>query len=134
MVPSNFSILPLELLNFLFSIQDSTFEFEKRRNRPVRYNRETMEQTLRAMRRVSEVKHKRQDMFFKMRMQAHKGKQREQVRAEIKKGIDLLVPKAADREKAIANATRNITSRHALQKAAKAAKEIRREPESKMQN
>mmetsp|Transcript_5001 Transcript_5001/g.5144 ORF Transcript_5001/g.5144 Transcript_5001/m.5144 type:complete len:166 (-) Transcript_5001:130-627(-) len=90
---------------------DSTFEFEKRRNRPVRYNRETMESTLRAMKKVSEVRHKRQDMFFKMRMRAHKGMQREQVRAEIKKGVDILAPAAADREKAIAIASKKIVSR-----------------------
>lgn len=90
---------------------DSTFEFEKRRNRPTRYNRETMEQTLRAMKRVSEVKNKRQDMFFQMRMRAHKTVERELVRADIKKGIDLLVPAAADREKALANATKHIVAR-----------------------
>ena len=93
------------------SNQDSTFEFEKRRNRPIRYNRETMESTLRAMKVVSEIRHKRQDMFFKMRMRAHKGIQREQVRAEIKKGEEILAPAAADREKAIAIASKKIVSR-----------------------
>jgi large subunit ribosomal protein L24e len=77
----------------------------------VRYNRETMEQTLRAMKRVAEVKHKRQDMFFKMRMRAHKGMQREQIRAHITKGIEILAPAAANREKAIANATKFIVQR-----------------------
>lgn len=91
--------------------QDSTFEFEKRRNRPIRYNRETMESTLRAMKKVSEIRHKRQDMFFKMRMRAHKGMQREQVRAEIIKGADILAPAAADREKAIAIASKKIIAR-----------------------
>ena len=67
-----------------------------------------MESTLRAMKRVNEIKDKRQDLFWKMRMRAHKGMQRDQIRAEIKKGIELLVPAAANREIAIANATRNI--------------------------
>ena len=62
---------------------DSTFEFEKRRNRPIRYNRDTMDLTLRAMKKVEEVKEKRQAKFMEMRMRAHKGAQREQVRAEI---------------------------------------------------
>ena len=84
---------------------DSTFEFEKRRNRPIRYNRETMSQTLNAMKRVSEIQHKRQDLFFQMRMRAHKGTQREQVRAEIEKGIEILAPAAANREKALEMAT-----------------------------
>ena len=95
----------------LLSIQDSTFEFEKRRNRPIKYNREVMTQTLRAMKKVSEVQNKRQDMFFKMRMRAHKGVQREQIRAEIKKGIELIAPAAADREKAIAIATKHIVAK-----------------------
>jgi large subunit ribosomal protein L24e len=90
---------------------DSTFEFEKRRNRPVRYNRELMTQTLKAMKRVAEVSQKRQDLFFKMRMRAHKGMQRDQVRAVIQKGMDILVPAAANREKALANATKKITQR-----------------------
>lgn len=90
---------------------DSTFEFEKRRNRPVRYNRELMTSTLKAMKKVSEVQHKRQDMFFKMRMRAHKGTQRDQVRAVIKKGMDILVPAAADREKALATVNKKIAER-----------------------
>lgn len=70
-----------------------------------------MEQTLRAMKRVNEVKDKRQDLFFKMRMRAHKGMQREQIRAEIKKGIELLAPAAANKEVALANATRKIVAK-----------------------
>lgn len=95
--------------------QDSTFEFEKRRNRPVKYNRETMETTLRAIKRVSEIQTKRQDMFYKMRMRAHKATQREVIRAEIKKGIEILAPAAADKEKAIAIATQKIAQRHRAQ-------------------
>jgi len=91
---------------------DTTFEFEKRRNRPVRYNRELMTQTLKAMKRVAEVSSKRQAMFFKMRMRAHKGTQRDQVRAVIQKGMDILVPAAANREKALANATKHIVARN----------------------
>lgn len=90
---------------------DSTYEFEKRRNRPVKYNRETMESTLKAMKKVSEIQSKRQDMFFKMRMRAHKVTQREVIRAEIKKGIEILAPAAADKEKAIAIATKKISAR-----------------------
>lgn len=67
--------------------------------------------TLRAMKRVSEVQNKRQDLFFKMRMRAHKGKQRDEVRAEIKKGIEILAPAAANKEKAIAIATSKIAAR-----------------------
>jgi large subunit ribosomal protein L24e len=36
--------------------QDATFEFERRRNRPERYNREVVEQTLKAMKKIDEVR------------------------------------------------------------------------------
>lgn len=70
-----------------------------------------MEQTLKAMKKVSEVQEKRQALFFKMRMKAHKGMQRDQIKAEIKKGIEILAPAAADREKAISIATQKIAAR-----------------------
>ena len=98
---------------------DSTYEFEKRRNRPIRYNRDTMSQTLRAMKRVSEVKAKREDLFFRMRMRAHKGLQRDHIRSTIKKGMETLIPAAADREKAIANATKSVRERQAKVEARK---------------
>jgi hypothetical protein len=74
-----------------------------------------MEQTLRAMKRVSEIQSKRQEMFFKMRMKAHKVTQRELIKAEIKKGIELIAPAAADKEKAIQNATKKIVQRQKAQ-------------------
>ena len=101
----------------LNSLQDSTFEFEKRRNRPVKYSRETMESTLQAMKKVSEIQSKRQEMFFKMRMRAHKVTQREIVKAEIKNGIEILAPAAADRERALALATKTISVRQRKQEA-----------------
>lgn len=98
---------------------DTTFEFEKRRNRPVRYNRETMTQTLNAMKRVSEIQQKRQDLFYKMRMRAHKGLQNEQVRAEIEKGIELLAPAAGNREKALEIATAKVAAKNSKKTAKK---------------
>ena len=73
-----------------------------------------MEQTLKAMKKISEVRHKRQDKFLKMRMRAHKVIQREQVRAVIKKGVEILASAAADREKAIAIATKKTFVKHRL--------------------
>lgn len=73
-----------------------------------------MSQTIKAMKKVAEVSNKRQNMFFKMRMRAHKGMQRDQVRAVIQKGMDILVPAAANKEKALANVTKNIKARQAV--------------------
>lgn len=70
-----------------------------------------METTLKAMKKVSEIQSKRQELFFKMRMKAHKATQREIIKAEIKNGIEIIAPAAADREKAIAIATKKIAAR-----------------------
>jgi large subunit ribosomal protein L24e len=103
-------------------VQDSTFEFEKRRNRPVKYNRELMSKTLQAMKRVAEIKSKREERFFERRMRVAKVQQKQQLRQEIKTGIELIAPAAADREKAIHNATRRVAQR------------LRPSEETKMQN
>jgi len=42
-------------------------EFEKRRNVPVRYDRELMATTLKAMKRISEIKAKRERKMYKER-------------------------------------------------------------------
>lgn len=47
--------------------QDATFEFEKRRNVPVRYDRELVATTLKAMERVAEIRQKREKAFWKNR-------------------------------------------------------------------
>jgi len=55
---------------------DSTFEFEKRRNVPVRYNRELVATTIQAMKRVGEIRKRREHAFWKHRMVASKEKLR----------------------------------------------------------
>merc|ERR1711957_70786 len=47
---------------------DSTFEFEKRRNRPVKYDRELMGKTISAMQRVTEIRTRREARFHANRM------------------------------------------------------------------
>jgi large subunit ribosomal protein L24e len=44
----------------LFVIQDSTFEFERKRNRPDRYDRNVTEQTLKAIPLITKIRHERQ--------------------------------------------------------------------------
>ncbi|KAK0450943.1 ribosomal protein L24e-domain-containing protein [Armillaria borealis] len=46
---------------------DSTIDFEKRRNVPVRYDRELMKTTITAMKRVGEIKQRRERAFWKSR-------------------------------------------------------------------
>ena len=47
--------------------QDSTIEFEKRRNIPVRYDRDLVQTTVQAMKRVAEIKAKRENAFGRHR-------------------------------------------------------------------
>ena len=51
---------------------DSTLQFAARRNVPVRYDRELFEKTLRAMERVSEIRQRRERVFYKKRMAGKK--------------------------------------------------------------
>eukprot|EP00510_Aplanochytrium_minuta_P000093 CAMPEP_0184016068 /NCGR_PEP_ID=MMETSP0954-20121128/6709_1 /TAXON_ID=627963 /ORGANISM="Aplanochytrium sp, Strain PBS07" /LENGTH=117 /DNA_ID=CAMNT_0026297019 /DNA_START=362 /DNA_END=715 /DNA_ORIENTATION=+ len=74
---------------------DPTFDFEKRRNRPVKYDRDLMAQTLRAMKRVEEIKNARQDRFYKNRMKDVKKIEKVRARKEIVQNIDLVAPAAS---------------------------------------
>ncbi|CCM04611.1 uncharacterized protein FIBRA_06795 [Fibroporia radiculosa] len=63
---------------------DSTIEFEKRRNVPVRYDRELIQTTVKAMKRIADIKHRREHAFWKSRMAAS----REKLRASRKKKLE----------------------------------------------
>jgi large subunit ribosomal protein L24e len=58
-------------------VEGGLVDFERRRNVPVRYDREKMETVVRAMKRVSEVREKRERLFYEKRMQASKEAQKE---------------------------------------------------------
>ncbi len=49
-------------------VNDKTLEFEKRRNRPIKYNREVWEKTVKAIRKVEEVKAAREKRMYLRRM------------------------------------------------------------------
>lgn len=51
---------------------DSTLTFAARRNVPVRYNRELVATTLKAMSRIEEIRQKRERAFYKNRMRGNK--------------------------------------------------------------
>ena len=82
---------------------DTTFDFEKRRNRPVKYDRELMGTTLRAMQRVGEIRARREQMYFEKRMTDAKKTKAKEARVELKKSIELVVPAAANKEKVLLN-------------------------------
>jgi large subunit ribosomal protein L24e len=70
--------------------QDSALEFEKRRNRPVRYDRELVSTTLRAMRVVADIAARREARFYRARMAAAEALRERQDAREVEKGVDLL--------------------------------------------
>lgn len=80
-------------------MKDSTFEFEKRRNVPVRYDRELMATTLKAMNRVLQIRQKRQNQFIKNRLVKDRVKEKEEQLREVHKNIDLLMAPAAPQRK-----------------------------------
>lgn len=69
---------------------DSTFEFEKRRNVPVRYDRDLMEKTVKAMKRVEEIRRKREKSFFVQRIEKGRAVERVSIAKEVAKSADLL--------------------------------------------
>ncbi|MCJ1325557.1 hypothetical protein MMC10_002220 [Thelotrema lepadinum] len=60
---------------------DSTLEFAKRRNVPVRYDKGLVDTTLQAMRRISEIRAKRERVFYKTRMAGKRSRELEAARA-----------------------------------------------------
>jgi large subunit ribosomal protein L24e len=95
---------------------DSTFEFEKRRNRPVKYDRELMGQTLQAMQKVKEIQVAREERFFAARQKDSAGEKKQQARVEIEKSIDLLAPAVAARDQVMRNVVDSARARIAARK------------------
>lgn len=56
-------------------VVDSTLTFAARRNVPIRYNRDLVATTLKAMARVEEIRQKRERAFYKNRMRGNKDRQ-----------------------------------------------------------
>lgn len=69
---------------------DNSFEFEKRRNEPVKYQRELWNKTVDAMKRVEEIKQKRQARFIMNRLKKSKELQKAEDIKEVKQNIHLL--------------------------------------------
>jgi hypothetical protein len=55
------------LLLIFHILQDSTFEFERRRNRPERYDRNVTENTLKAIKTIDKVRSRREAKHIETR-------------------------------------------------------------------
>lgn len=69
---------------------DSTLTFAQRRNVPVRYNRELVATTLKAMARIEEIRKKRERAFYKNRMKGNKEKYFQRDRKLVESNPELL--------------------------------------------
>eukprot|EP00997_Jenningsia_sp_PLL12_P007639 NODE_4302_length_676_cov_35.850080_g3662_i0.p1 GENE.NODE_4302_length_676_cov_35.850080_g3662_i0~~NODE_4302_length_676_cov_35.850080_g3662_i0.p1 ORF type:complete len:203 (+),score=31.50 NODE_4302_length_676_cov_35.850080_g3662_i0:35-643(+) len=69
---------------------DPVLEFEKRRNEPVRYNRDLMVQTVQAMKKIDAIKKARQMRLFNRRKAKADAKNRQDIIAELGVHQDLV--------------------------------------------
>ena len=100
---------------------DSTFDFERRRNRPVRYNRDLVAKTLHAIDRVSEIREARELDHYQQRMAAPRRKEDEDALKELEREGDRLLGADARREQAekgMADARRERRAKRAAKAAA----------------
>ncbi|RXK41954.1 50S small subunit ribosomal protein L24e [Tremella mesenterica] len=74
-------------------VVDSTFEFEKRRHVPVRYDRELVATTIKAMERVQEIKQKREKAFWKNRMAGNPARDTHAQAVEVERHMELVQPR-----------------------------------------
>ncbi|XP_057301857.1 probable ribosome biogenesis protein RLP24 [Hydractinia symbiolongicarpus] len=69
---------------------DPSFEFEKKRNVPLKYDRELWSKTVTAIKRVEEIKTKRQNHFIKNRLNKARTLAKEVDRKEVQTNINLI--------------------------------------------
>ena len=70
-------------------VKDTVFDFEKKRNEPVVYNRDLYINTIAAMQRVDEIKRSRESRHWEQRMKAAKAKD-VTIEKELEKHVDLV--------------------------------------------
>ncbi|XP_017491936.1 PREDICTED: probable ribosome biogenesis protein RLP24 [Rhagoletis zephyria] len=74
---------------------DPSFEFEKRRNVPVKYSREAWQKTLDAIKKVTEIKERRQDHFVMQRLRKGREVEIQMDVKDVQRNISLIRSPAA---------------------------------------
>ncbi|KDD74667.1 hypothetical protein H632_c1147p1 [Helicosporidium sp. ATCC 50920] len=69
---------------------DTTFEMERRRNRPEKYDRELVHKTVQAIHKISSIRRARQDRFHERRMLGARVLQARQDRRQLEHEIHLV--------------------------------------------
>eukprot|EP01126_Amoeba_proteus_P022405 TRINITY_DN2264_c0_g1_i5.p1 TRINITY_DN2264_c0_g1~~TRINITY_DN2264_c0_g1_i5.p1 ORF type:complete len:164 (-),score=35.95 TRINITY_DN2264_c0_g1_i5:66-557(-) len=80
-------------------IVDPTIEIEQKRNRPMKYNREQMEGTLMAMKRISEIRERREKQFYKNRMKNKKQQEHMRALKDLEDSLHLIQAPLAQKQK-----------------------------------
>ncbi|KAL6492991.1 putative ribosome biogenesis protein RLP24 [Orobanche gracilis] len=78
--------------------QDTTFEFERKRNRPERYDRNVMENTLKAIKKIDKVRVDREARHHVKRMSGKKAQLLAEAKKELDQSIHMVKAPAALRE------------------------------------
>ncbi|KAH7966956.1 hypothetical protein HPB49_020891 [Dermacentor silvarum] len=78
---------------------DPSFEFEKRRNIPIKYNRELWQNTVKAIQRVEEIKSKRQGHYVMNRLMKGKELDKQRDIKEVQRDLCLIRSPAATLKK-----------------------------------
>lgn len=74
---------------------DASFEFEKKRNAPVKYDRQLWSDTVKAIKRIEQIKQKRQANYVMKRLRRGRVFERERDLKEVKRDLALIKSPAA---------------------------------------
>ena len=77
---------------------DTSFDFERQRNRPVKYDRDLVKTTVRAIEKVQRIKQAREKRFWDKRMEPNAEVDKDRNLAEVHQGLDLIVAPLAQQE------------------------------------
>lgn len=70
--------------------QDSTFEFERKRNRPERYDRNLTENTLKAIKKIDKVRVEREARHHAKRMNGKRAQEQKEAAKELEQSIHMV--------------------------------------------
>ena len=84
---------------------DSTFELERRRNRPPKYNRQVLRTTLHAMKRIQDVRNRRQMALHRLRKRGQAEQKARESERELRQNATLVSATSAQQLSSAASST-----------------------------
>lgn len=78
--------------------EDATFDLERRRNRPEKYNRVLVHKSVKAMKKILDIRKARQDRFYENRMKGKKSRDLAEAKATLENELHLVRPLEAQRK------------------------------------